>query len=58
MITARRTESLPAEAPEYLLLGLASRHGLLAGVTGIGKTVTLQVLPKALEPPELAADWR
>jgi uncharacterized protein len=30
--------------PEYLTLGLANRHGLVAGATGTGKTVTLQVL--------------
>src|SRR5919109_3655778 len=30
--------------PEYLTLGLANRHGLAAGATGTGKTVTLQVL--------------
>ena len=32
------------EAPQYLLLGLANRHGLVTGATGTGKTVTLQVL--------------
>ena len=30
--------------PEYLLLKLANRHGLIAGATGTGKTVTLQIL--------------
>ncbi|HEY7973668.1 MAG TPA: helicase HerA-like domain-containing protein, partial [Xanthobacteraceae bacterium] len=30
--------------PEYLTLALANRHGLVAGATGTGKTVTLQVL--------------
>jgi len=30
--------------PEYLALKLANRHGLVAGATGTGKTVTLQVL--------------
>ena len=30
--------------PECLTLGLANRHGLVAGATGTGKTVTLQVL--------------
>jgi len=30
--------------PEYLTLALANRHGLAAGATGTGKTVTLQVL--------------
>jgi DNA helicase HerA-like ATPase len=34
--------------PEYLALGLANRHGLVAGATGTGKTVTLQVLAEGL----------
>jgi hypothetical protein len=29
---------------QYLALGYANRHGLIAGATGTGKTVTLQVL--------------
>src|SRR4051794_18459902 len=34
--------------PEYLTLNLANRHGLVAGATGTGKTVTLQVLAEGL----------
>ena len=34
--------------PECLLLKLANRHGLVAGATGTGKTVTLQVLAEGL----------
>ncbi len=30
--------------PEYLTLKLANRHGLVAGATGTGKTVSLQIL--------------
>lgn len=30
--------------PEYLLLKLANRHGLISGATGTGKTVSLQIL--------------
>ena len=30
--------------PAYLLPGMANRHGLIAGATGTGKTVTLKVL--------------
>ncbi|SEM07786.1 hypothetical protein SAMN05443999_11266 [Roseovarius azorensis] len=30
--------------PQELLLGYANRHGLIAGATGTGKTVTLQIL--------------
>nr|WP_245943911.1 helicase HerA-like domain-containing protein [Acuticoccus kandeliae] len=33
-----------AEAPQYLRLGMANRHGLVTGATGTGKTVTLQIL--------------
>jgi DNA helicase HerA-like ATPase len=34
--------------PEYLMLRLANRHGLVTGATGTGKTVTLQVLAEGL----------
>lgn len=30
--------------PQWLRLDRANRHGLVAGATGTGKTVTLQVL--------------
>ena len=30
--------------PQHRLLGFANRHGLIAGATGTGKTVTLQIL--------------
>ncbi|MCW5729345.1 MAG: DUF853 family protein [Alphaproteobacteria bacterium] len=30
--------------PEYLALRFANRHGLVAGATGTGKTITLQIL--------------
>jgi hypothetical protein len=29
---------------QHLLLGYGNRHGLIAGATGTGKTITLQVL--------------
>ncbi len=32
------------EKPQYLNLKLANRHGLIAGATGTGKTVSLQIL--------------
>ncbi len=32
------------ETPQELVLRLANRHGLIAGATGTGKTVTLQIL--------------
>src|SRR5438067_5797101 len=45
--------------PEVLTLALANRHGLVAGATGTGKTVTLQVLAQGLSDagvPVFAAD--
>ena len=35
-------------APQQLLLEYANRHGLIAGATGTGKTVTLQILAEGL----------
>ncbi len=35
------------EAPVYLEPGMANRHGLIAGATGTGKTVTLKVLAES-----------
>ena len=35
------------EQPQYLHLPLANRHGLIAGATGTGKTITLQVLAES-----------
>ena len=35
------------EGPVYLEPGMANRHGLIAGATGTGKTVTLKVLAEA-----------
>jgi DNA helicase HerA-like ATPase len=48
-----------AEAPVSLLLDRANRHGVIAGATGTGKTVTLQVLAEELSAagvPVFAAD--
>jgi DNA helicase HerA-like ATPase len=45
--------------PEQLLLNRANRHGLVAGATGTGKTVTLQILAQGLSDagvPVFAAD--
>jgi hypothetical protein len=36
------------EGPQALALKRANRHGLIAGATGTGKTVTLQVLAEGL----------
>ncbi|XWK67334.1 DUF853 family protein [Tunturiibacter gelidiferens] len=43
----------------YLLPGMTNRHGLVAGATGTGKTVTLQVMAEVLSSigvPVFAAD--
>lgn len=48
-----------AEAPVYLLPHMANRHGLIAGATGTGKTVTLQGLAESFSDigvPVFAAD--
>ncbi|MFO0389303.1 MAG: helicase HerA-like domain-containing protein [Alphaproteobacteria bacterium] len=37
-----------ATNPQHLLLKYANRHGLIAGATGTGKTVSLQVLAEGL----------
>ncbi|MBO1080828.1 helicase HerA-like domain-containing protein [Roseomonas haemaphysalidis] len=34
-------------APQWLSLPLANRHGLVAGATGTGKTITLQIMAEA-----------
>jgi uncharacterized protein len=46
-------------SPLYLLPQMANRHGLVAGATGTGKTITLQVMAEAFSRigvPVLAAD--
>ncbi|MHA1524324.1 MAG: helicase HerA-like C-terminal domain-containing protein [Alphaproteobacteria bacterium] len=45
--------------PQHLLLKLANRHGLIAGATGTGKTVSLQILAEGFSAqgvPVFAAD--
>ena len=36
-----------SDKPIYLQPGMANRHGLIAGATGSGKTVTLKVLAES-----------
>ena len=48
-----------ADTPQVLRLDRANRHGLVAGATGTGKTVTLQILAQAFSDngvPVFAAD--
>jgi DNA helicase HerA-like ATPase len=57
---AKSVAATPAEQEElYLLAAMANRHGLVAGATGTGKTVTLQVMAEAFSAigvPVFAAD--
>ncbi len=48
-----------ADGPLYLLPNMANRHGLIAGATGTGKTITLQVMAECFSRigvPVFAAD--
>jgi DNA helicase HerA-like ATPase len=48
-----------SKGPLYLLPAMSNRHGLVAGATGTGKTVTLQVMAEAFSRigvPVFAAD--
>ena len=48
-----------SEEPLYLLPAMSNRHGLIAGATGTGKTVTLQVMAESFSRigvPVFAAD--
>ena len=44
--------------PQYLSLKYANRHGLVAGATGTGKTVTLQIMAKNSLPQVFLFSWR
>src|ERR1700748_1289990 len=53
LLIAKRDDEL------YLLPGMSNRHGLVAGATGTGKTVTLQVMAEGFSRigvPVFAAD--
>ncbi len=48
-----------SDAPQFMRLDRANRHGLVAGATGTGKTVTLQILAQGFSDagvPVFAAD--
>src|SRR5271154_5798748 len=48
-----------SKTPLYLLSNMSNRHGLVAGATGTGKTVTLQVMAESFSRigvPVFAAD--
>ena len=48
MVEAAKLLVGKGEVPQYLHLPLTNRHGLVAGATGTGKTITLQVLAEGL----------
>ena len=41
----------------FLLPALSNRHGLIAGATGTGKTVTLQVLAESFSASACRSSW-
>jgi DNA helicase HerA-like ATPase len=50
-----------ASTPLYLLSNMSNRHGLVAGATGTGKAVTLQVMAESFSRigvPVFAADMK
>lgn len=51
----------PHDRPQFLLLDKANRHGLIAGATGTGKTVSLQILAEGFSEagtPVFLADMK
>ena len=46
------------EGAVCLLPKMANRHGLIAGATGTGKTVTLQVLAEGFSQLASRCSWR
>ena len=46
-----------SDADQFLLLKYANRHGLIAGATGTGKTVTLQMLAEGFSAPACRCSW-
>ena len=43
---------------QFLHLARANRHGLVAGATGTGKTVTLQTIAEQFPPLGCRCSWR
>ena len=43
--------------PQKLRLDKGNRHGLIAGATGTGKTVTLQGLAEGFSAPACRCSW-
>jgi DNA helicase HerA-like ATPase len=48
MTTAQGVLVGKGESPQHLLYAMANRHGLIAGATGTGKTVSVRVLAEGL----------
>ena len=47
-----------SDKPIYLEPAMANRHGLIAGATGTGKTVTLKVLAEAFSDMAYPCLWQ
>lgn len=50
MLEGDKIKVAQGENPCYLLLNQANRHGLIAGASGTGKTVTMKVLGRRVPP--------
>lgn len=48
MFSENRLYIAKGSAPVYLVPNMANRHGLIAGATGTGKTITLKVMAESL----------
>ncbi len=46
------------ENKAYILPSMANRHGLIAGATGTGKTITLKVMAESFRPSASPCFWR
>ena len=47
MYEDRKIRLAQADSPIYLLPSMANRHGLIAGATGTGKTITMKVMAES-----------
>ena len=45
-------------ADAYILPQMANRHGLIAGATGTGKTITLKVMAESFSELGVPVFWR
>lgn len=57
MLEGDKIKVAQGENPCYLLLDQANRHGLIAGASGTGKTVTMKVLAEGSPRPACLCSW-